>query len=56
MLKREILWFCSSPIKEVNVSLNCPENSVGNQMLVLQSKANFTWSLSLKCHIHLLVG
>ncbi|NXC52000.1 EGLN protein, partial [Aleadryas rufinucha] len=46
----------SSPIKEVNLSLSCPENSVGNQMLILQSKANFTWSLSLKCHIHLLVS
>ncbi|NXE35293.1 EGLN protein, partial [Ptilorrhoa leucosticta] len=46
----------SSSIKEVNLSLSCPENSVGNQMLILQSKANFTWSLSLKCHIHLLVS
>ncbi|NXS87280.1 EGLN protein, partial [Erpornis zantholeuca] len=46
----------SSPIKEVNLSLSCPENSVGNQILILQSKANFTWSLSLKCHIHLLVS
>ncbi|NXT60193.1 EGLN protein, partial [Chaetops frenatus] len=46
----------SSPITEVNLSLSCPENSVGNQILILQSKANFTWSLSLKCHIHLLVS
>ncbi|NXV09098.1 EGLN protein, partial [Cettia cetti] len=45
----------SSPITEVNLSLTCPEN-VGNQMLILQSKANFTWSLYLKCHIHLLVS
>ncbi|NXO18036.1 EGLN protein, partial [Oriolus oriolus] len=46
----------SSPTREVNVSLSCPENSVGNQMLILQSKANFTWNLSLKCHVHLLVS
>ncbi|XP_017600913.1 PREDICTED: endoglin [Corvus brachyrhynchos] len=46
----------SSPIKEVNLSLSCPEKSVGNQMLILQSKANFTWSLSLKCYIQLLVS
>ncbi|NXB63644.1 EGLN protein, partial [Struthidea cinerea] len=46
----------SSPIKEVNLSLSCPEKSVGNQMLILQSKVNFTWSLSVKCHIHLLVS
>ncbi|NWW31579.1 EGLN protein, partial [Panurus biarmicus] len=46
----------SSPITEVNLSLRCPENSAGNQILILQSKANFTWSLSLKCHIHLLVS
>ncbi|NXY25484.1 EGLN protein, partial [Atrichornis clamosus] len=46
----------SSPITEVNLSLSCPENSVGNQILILQSRANFTWSLSLKCHIHLLVS
>ncbi|NWX31794.1 EGLN protein, partial [Notiomystis cincta] len=46
----------SSPITEVNLSLSCPEKSVSNQILILQSKANFTWSLSLKCHIHLLVS
>ncbi|NWW00962.1 EGLN protein, partial [Oreocharis arfaki] len=46
----------SSPIKEVNLSLSCPENSVDNQMLILKSEANFTWSLSLKCHIQLLVS
>ncbi|XP_039939356.1 endoglin isoform X1 [Hirundo rustica] len=48
----------SSPITEVNLSLRCPENYAGNQMLILQSKANFTWSLSLKCLIqfHLMVS
>ncbi|NXQ61603.1 EGLN protein, partial [Anthoscopus minutus] len=46
----------SSLITEVNLSLSCPDNSAGNQILILQSKANFTWSLSLKCHIHLLVS
>ncbi|NXU36806.1 EGLN protein, partial [Drymodes brunneopygia] len=46
----------SSPITEVNLSLSCPEKSVGNQILILQSKANLTWSLSLKCHIQLLVS
>lgn len=53
--KGGVLWFCSSPITEVNLSLSCPENSVGNQILILQSRANLTWSLSLKCHIQLLV-
>uniref|UniRef100_A0A8C3RGI2 Endoglin n=1 Tax=Cyanoderma ruficeps TaxID=181631 RepID=A0A8C3RGI2_9PASS len=46
----------SSPITEVNLTLNCPENYAGNQMLILQSKANFTWSLSLTCHMQLLVS
>ncbi|XP_066057090.1 endoglin isoform X2 [Chamaea fasciata] len=46
----------SSPITEVNLTLECPENSAGNQILILQSKANFTWSLTLKCNIHLLVS
>ncbi|NXH57473.1 EGLN protein, partial [Rhabdornis inornatus] len=45
----------SSPITEVNLSLRCPQNS-GNEMLILQSKANFTWSLSTECNIRLLVS
>ncbi|XP_014728629.1 PREDICTED: endoglin [Sturnus vulgaris] len=45
----------SSPITEVNLTLTCPQNSV-NQMLILQSKVNFTWSLSLMCNIQLLVS
>ncbi|NWX62467.1 EGLN protein, partial [Promerops cafer] len=46
----------SSPITEVNLSLSCPQISDGNQILILQSKANFTWSLSSKCNIQLLVS
>ncbi|NWV26955.1 EGLN protein, partial [Origma solitaria] len=46
----------SFPITEVNLSVICPENSAGNQILILQSKANFTWSLSSKCPIQLLVS
>uniref|UniRef100_A0A8C0VS33 Endoglin n=1 Tax=Cyanistes caeruleus TaxID=156563 RepID=A0A8C0VS33_CYACU len=46
----------SSPIREVNLSLSCPDNYVGNQILILQSKVNFTWSLFLKCHIQLMVS
>ncbi|NXB51571.1 EGLN protein, partial [Leucopsar rothschildi] len=45
----------SSPITEVNLTLTCPQNSV-NQMLILQSKVNFTWSLSLMCNMQLLVS
>uniref|UniRef100_H0YZD8 Endoglin n=1 Tax=Taeniopygia guttata TaxID=59729 RepID=H0YZD8_TAEGU len=46
----------SSSITEVNLSVSCPQNSAGNQILILQSKANFTWFLSSKCNIHLLVS
>ncbi|NXO79140.1 EGLN protein, partial [Sitta europaea] len=46
----------SSSITEVNLSLSCPQNSAGNQILILQSKANFTWYLSSKCSIQLMVS
>ncbi|XP_039575976.1 endoglin isoform X1 [Passer montanus] len=46
----------SSSITEVNLSLSCPQNSAGNQILMLQSKANFTWSLFSECNIQLLVS
>ncbi|OWK59791.1 Endoglin [Lonchura striata] len=46
----------SSSITEVNLSVSCAQNSTGNQILILQSKANFTWFLSSKCNIHLLVS
>uniref|UniRef100_A0A803VJJ3 Endoglin n=1 Tax=Ficedula albicollis TaxID=59894 RepID=A0A803VJJ3_FICAL len=46
----------SSSITEVNLSVKCPRNSADDQMLILQSKANFTWSLSSECNIHLLVS
>ncbi|NXQ20527.1 EGLN protein, partial [Peucedramus taeniatus] len=46
----------SSSITEVNVSLSCPRNSADNQILILQSKANFTWSVSSECNIHLLIS
>ncbi|XP_066188725.1 endoglin isoform X1 [Sylvia atricapilla] len=46
----------SSPITEVNLTVDCPGNSVGSQMLILQGKANFSWSLSLKCNINFLVS
>uniref|UniRef100_A0A8D2QL36 Endoglin n=1 Tax=Zosterops lateralis melanops TaxID=1220523 RepID=A0A8D2QL36_ZOSLA len=46
----------SSPITEVNLSLSCPKNYAGNQILILQSKANLTWSLSSMCNIQLLVS
>lgn len=49
------LWFCSSSITEGNLSLSCSQNSDGNQILILQSKANFTWFLSTKCNIQFLV-
>lgn len=52
-----ISWFRSSPITEVNLSLSCPERAVSNQILILQSRANLTWSLSVNnCHIQFLVG
>uniref|UniRef100_A0A663FIY9 Endoglin n=1 Tax=Aquila chrysaetos chrysaetos TaxID=223781 RepID=A0A663FIY9_AQUCH len=47
----------SSPITEVNLSLSCPERAVSNQILILQSRANLTWSLSVNnCHIQFLVS
>ncbi|XP_075375797.1 endoglin [Mycteria americana] len=47
----------SSPITEVNLSLSCPERPVSNQILILQSRANLTWSLSVNnCHIQFLVS
>ncbi|NXX21917.1 EGLN protein, partial [Podargus strigoides] len=47
----------SSPITEVNLSLSCPEKAVSNQILILQSRANLTWSVSVeKCHIQFLVS
>ncbi|NWS88246.1 EGLN protein, partial [Toxostoma redivivum] len=45
----------SSPITEVNLTLSCPQNS-GDKMLILQSKTNFTWYLSLMCNIGLMVS
>ncbi|NXN80262.1 EGLN protein, partial [Bombycilla garrulus] len=45
----------SSHITQVNVSLNCSGNSA-DQILILQSKANFTWFLSSKCNIRLLIS
>ncbi|KAM6371918.1 endoglin [Pluvialis apricaria] len=47
----------SFPITEVNLSLSCPERAVSNQILILQSRANLTWSLSVNnCHIQFLVS
>ncbi|KAM7087877.1 LOW QUALITY PROTEIN: endoglin [Ciconia maguari] len=46
----------SSPITEVNLSLSCPERPVSNQILILQSRANLTWSSVNNCHIQFLVG
>ncbi|RLW00521.1 hypothetical protein DV515_00008872 [Chloebia gouldiae] len=46
----------SSSITEVNLSVSCRQNSAENQILILQSKANFTWSVSSMCNIHLLVS
>ncbi|NWU53581.1 EGLN protein, partial [Dromas ardeola] len=47
----------SFPITEVNLSLSCPERTVSDQILILQSRANLTWSLSVNnCHIQFLVG
>uniref|UniRef100_A0A8C0BLZ3 Endoglin n=1 Tax=Buteo japonicus TaxID=224669 RepID=A0A8C0BLZ3_9AVES len=47
----------SSPITEVNLSLSCPERAVSNQILILQSRANLTWCLSVNnCHIQFLVS
>ncbi|NWH67743.1 EGLN protein, partial [Geococcyx californianus] len=42
----------SSSITEVNVSLSCPERAVSNQVFILQSQANLTWSISINnCNI-----
>ncbi|XP_063209086.1 endoglin [Chroicocephalus ridibundus] len=47
----------SFPIAEVNLSLSCPERTVSDQILILQSRANLTWSLSVNnCHIQFLVS
>ncbi|NXY79861.1 EGLN protein, partial [Glareola pratincola] len=47
----------SFPITEVNLSLSCPERTVSDQILILQSRANLTWSLSVNnCHIQFLVS
>ncbi|NXI71826.1 EGLN protein, partial [Anseranas semipalmata] len=47
----------SSPVTEVNLSLSCSERAVSNQILILQSRANLTWSLSVNnCHIQFLVS
>ncbi|XP_061332468.1 endoglin [Pezoporus flaviventris] len=47
----------SFPITEVNLTLSCPERAVSNQILILQSWANITWSLSVNnCHIQFLVS
>ncbi|CAM9675560.1 unnamed protein product [Bubo scandiacus] len=47
----------SSPITEVNLSLTCPERAMNNQILILQSRVNLTWSLSVNnCHIQFLVS
>ncbi|NWH28319.1 EGLN protein, partial [Grus americana] len=52
-----IPWFHSSPITEVNLSLSCPKRAGSNQILILQSRANLTWSLSVdNCHIQFLVS
>uniref|UniRef100_A0A8C3JH70 Endoglin n=1 Tax=Calidris pygmaea TaxID=425635 RepID=A0A8C3JH70_9CHAR len=47
----------SFPVAEVNLSLSCPEGAMSNQILILQSQANLTWSLSVNnCHIQFLVS
>lgn len=55
-----ISWFRSSLVTEVNLSLSCPERAASNQsnqLLILQSRANLTWSLSVNnCHIQFMVG
>ncbi|XP_068011779.1 endoglin [Melanerpes formicivorus] len=44
-------------IREVNLSLSCPEREMSNQILILQSQANPTWSLSVNnCHIQFSVS
>ncbi|NXT24889.1 EGLN protein, partial [Syrrhaptes paradoxus] len=47
----------SFPVTEVNLSLSCPEGAVSNQILILQSRLNLTWSFSFNnCHIQFLVS
>uniref|UniRef100_A0A8C8AA75 Endoglin n=1 Tax=Otus sunia TaxID=257818 RepID=A0A8C8AA75_9STRI len=47
----------SSPITEVNLSLICPERARSSQILILQSRAELTWSISTsKCDIQFLVS
>ncbi|XP_035745860.1 endoglin [Egretta garzetta] len=47
----------SSTITEVNVSLNCPESPASKQFLILQSRANLTWFISVSnCHIQFLAS
>ncbi|NXA34812.1 EGLN protein, partial [Eudromia elegans] len=47
----------SSAITEVNVSLNCAKVAGDNQILILQSRLNLTWSLSVNnCHIQFLAS
>ncbi|XP_009874609.1 PREDICTED: endoglin, partial [Apaloderma vittatum] len=46
-----------SSITKVDVSLSCPKRAVGNQFLILQSRANLTWFLSLNnCNVRFLVS
>ncbi|NWX06387.1 EGLN protein, partial [Caloenas nicobarica] len=50
----------SSLVTEVNLSLSCPERAASNQsnqLLILQSRANLTWSLSVNnCHIQFMAS
>ncbi|NWX90761.1 EGLN protein, partial [Nothoprocta pentlandii] len=47
----------SSAITEVNLSLNCARVAGDNQILILQSHVNLTWSLSVNnCHIQFLAS
>ncbi|NXV74555.1 EGLN protein, partial [Atlantisia rogersi] len=47
----------SLPITEVNLAVSCPERPVRNRILILQSPANLTWSLSVNsCHMQFLVS
>ncbi|XP_064891978.1 endoglin [Columba livia] len=50
----------SSVVTEVNLSLSCPERAASNQsnqLLILQSRANLTWSLSVNnCHIQFMAS
>ncbi|KAM6048091.1 endoglin [Chlamydotis macqueenii] len=49
--------FHSSPISEVKLSLSCPVRAISNQILILQSRTNLTWSLSVNnCDIQFLVS